>query len=133
MLIGAIKTQGAAEIDTVLPYVYDGQAADGHIVTAIDEMAVGRIDAIALTNLGQVRRLVEVARDRGCEAQLRKGLAQTPIASVGPAVSRELEAQGLRTDIYPADDAFFMRPLISAMAAALTKKPPRASANKARD
>ena len=125
-LIGAIKAQGA-EIDTVLPYVYDAQAADGNIITAIDAMAAGRIDAIALTNLGQVRRLVEVARARGCEAQLREGLARTPIASVGPAVSDELKALGLRTDIYPADDAFFMRPLISAMAAALAKNPPRAA------
>ena len=129
VLISAIKAQGAAEVDTVLPYVYDTQAADANIVTAIDEMAAGRIDAIALTNLGQVRRLVEVARARGCEAQLREGLARTPIASVGPAVSHELEVLGLRTDIYPADDAFFMRPLISAMAAALAKNPPRAARN----
>ena len=126
VLIGNIKAQGA-EIDTVLPYVYDAQAADANIVTAIDEMAAGRIDAIALTNLGQVRRLVEVARARGCEAKLREGLERTPIASVGPAVSHELEVLGLRTDIYPADDAFFMRPLISAMATALAKNPPRAA------
>jgi Uroporphyrinogen-III synthase len=119
-LIGAIKAQGA-EVDTVLPYVYDAQAADANIVTAIDEMAAGRIDAIALTNLGQVRRLVEVARARGCEDRLREGLAQTPIASVGPVVSDELKSHGLRADILPADDAFFMRPLISAMAAALGK------------
>jgi uroporphyrinogen-III synthase len=59
---------------------------------------------------------------------LRKGLDQTPIASVGPAVSDELTALGLRTDIYPADDAFFMRPLISAMATALAKHPPRTAA-----
>src|SRR5882724_1993701 len=52
-LIGAITAQGA-EVDPVLPYVYDAQAADANIVTAIDEMAQGRIDAIALTNLGQV-------------------------------------------------------------------------------
>ena len=37
-------------------------------------MAAGRIDAIALTNLGQVRRLIEVARARGCEDTLREGL-----------------------------------------------------------
>jgi uroporphyrinogen-III synthase len=43
-------------------------------------------------------------------------------------VSDELKAHGLRTDIYPADNAFFMRPLISAMAAELGKKPPRAAA-----
>src|SRR5712675_487158 len=114
-LIGAIKAQGA-EVDTVTPYVYDSQAAEANIVTAIDEMAQGRIDAIALTNLGQVRRLVEVARARGCEAQLRDGLAQTPIASVGPVVSDELKSQGLRTDISPANEAYFMKPLISAMA-----------------
>jgi uroporphyrinogen-III synthase len=34
----------------------------------------------------------------------------------------------LRTDIYPAEDAVFVRPLISAMAAGLSKNPPRATA-----
>ncbi len=125
-LIGAITAQGA-KVDTVAPYVYDAQAADANIVTAIDEMARGRIDAIALTNLGQVRRLFEVARARQCEAQLRDGLARTPIASVGPVVSEELKSHGLRADISPANDAYFMKPLISAMAAALGKTPPRSS------
>src|SRR5262249_58596943 len=37
VLIGAIKAQGA-EVDTVLPYVYDAQAADANVITAIDEM-----------------------------------------------------------------------------------------------
>ena len=76
VLIDAIKAQGA-EVDTVLPYVYDAQAADTNIVTAIDEMAQGRIDAIALTNLGQVRRLVETARAHGREDELREGLERT--------------------------------------------------------
>ena len=126
-LIGAITAQGA-EVDTVAPYVYDAQAVDANIVTAIEEMAQGRIDAIALTNLGQVRRLFEVAKARQCEAQLRDGLARTPIASVGPVVSDELKSHGLRADISPANDAYFMKPLISAMAAALGKNPPRAAA-----
>jgi uroporphyrinogen-III synthase len=129
VLIGAITAQGA-EVDSVLPYVYDAQAADTNIVTVIEEMAQGRVDAIALTNLGQVRRLVEVARAHGSEARLREGLSRTPIASVGPAVSDELKSHGLRTDISPANDAYFMKPLISAMAAALANKPPRAAAAK---
>jgi uroporphyrinogen-III synthase len=127
VLIGAIKAQ-AAEVDTVLPYVYDAQAADANVVTAIDEMAAGRIDAIALTSSGQVRRLVDVAKAHRREAELRDGLAQTPIASVGPVVSDELKSHGLRTDISPADGAYFMKPLISAMAVALGKSPPRAAA-----
>jgi uroporphyrinogen-III synthase len=128
VLLGAIAAQGA-EVDAVLPYVYDAEAADANIVTAIEEMAQGRIDAIALTSSGQVRRLVEVAQAHGCEARLRDGLAHTPIASVGPVVSDELKSRGLRTDIYPANDAYFMKPLISAMAAALGKNPPRSAVN----
>jgi uroporphyrinogen-III synthase len=126
-LIGAITAQGA-EVDAVTPYVYDAQAADANIVTAIEEMAEGRIDAIALTNLGQIRRLIEVARAKGAEGRLREGFAKTPIASVGPAVSDELKSHGLRADIYPANDGFFMKPLISAMATALGKNPPRSAA-----
>jgi uroporphyrinogen-III synthase len=126
-LIGAITAQGA-EVEPVLPYVYDAEAADTNIVTAIGELAQGRIDAVALTSSGQVRRLIEVAKAHGCEAQLRKGLAQTPIASVGPVVSDELRSHGLRTDIAPANEAYFMKPLISAMAAALGKTAPRSAA-----
>ncbi|MBP1091255.1 uroporphyrinogen-III synthase [Bradyrhizobium diazoefficiens] len=123
-LTGALSAQGA-EVDTVLPYVYDSKAADANIVAAMDDMAEGRIDSIALTNLGQVRRLIEAAKAHGSEAKLRAGLERTLIASVGPAVSGELAAHGLRTDIAPAEDAYFMRPLISAMAAALAEKRPK--------
>src|SRR5262249_34609247 len=100
-LIGAITAQGA-KVDAVLPYVYDAKAADTNIVTAIEEMAAGRIDAIALTSSGQARRLFDVAGAHGCEARLREGLSKTPIASVGPVVSDELAAHGLRASIWPA-------------------------------
>jgi uroporphyrinogen-III synthase len=125
-LIGAITAQGAA-VDAVVPYIYDASAADANIVAAIDEMAKSAIDAIALTSSGQLRRLFEVAEAHGYEARLRAGLAHTPIASVGPVVSDELKSHGLNADIFPANDAFFMKPLISAMAATLGKAPPRAA------
>jgi uroporphyrinogen-III synthase len=127
-LIGVITAQGA-EVDPVLPYVYDAKAADTNIVTAIEEMAHGRIDAIALTSSGQARRLFDVAKAHGCEARLREGLAKTPIASVGPVVSDELAAHGLRATISPAEGAYFMKPLISAMALELGKKLPPSTAN----
>jgi uroporphyrinogen-III synthase len=123
-LIGAITAQGA-EVDPVLPYIYDAKAADTNIVTAIEEMAQGRIDAIALTSSGQARRLFDVAKAHGCETRLREGLANTPIASVGPVVSDELATHGLRANISPAEGAYFMKPLIAAMAVELAKKPPR--------
>jgi uroporphyrinogen-III synthase len=123
-LIDAIAAQGA-EVDSVLPYVYDAKAADTNIVTAIEEMAAGRIDAIALTSSGQARRLFDVAKAHRCEARLREGLSKTPIASVGPVVSDELASHGLRAAISPAEGAYFMKPLISAMAAELGKSAPR--------
>jgi uroporphyrinogen-III synthase len=126
-LIGAIAAQGAS-VDPVLPYVYDSKAADSNILAAIDEMANGRVDAIALTSSGQVRRLVEAARAHGRDAQLRAAMAATPIASVGPVVTDELRAHGFEASITPADDAFFMRPLITAMSVALGKSAPRHSA-----
>ncbi|MGY4416324.1 uroporphyrinogen-III synthase [Bradyrhizobium sp. LB7.1] len=126
-LTGALAAQGAV-VDAVLPYAYDSKAADANIVTAIDDMVEGRIDSIALTNLGQVRRLIEAAKAHGSEAKLRAGFERTLIASVGPAVSGELAAHGLRTDVSPADEAYFMRPLISAMAAALAERKPRPAA-----
>jgi uroporphyrinogen-III synthase len=120
VLVGAIRAQGA-EVDTVLPYVYDAKAADTNIVTAIGEMASGRIDAIALTSSGQARRLFDVAKAHGCEARLRDGLSRTPIASVGPVVSDELKTHGLQARISPPEGAYFMKPLISAMAVELGK------------
>ena len=85
--------------------------------------------AIALTSSGQIRRLMEVAQAHGCEDRLREGLKRTPIASVGPVVTDELRAHGLTPAITPAGDAFFMKPLISAMATTLREKPPRRAAN----
>lgn len=126
-LIGAIGAQGAS-VDTVLPYIYDSKAADTNILAAIDEMESGGIDAIALTSSGQVRRLVDAARAHGREVQLRNALARTEIASVGPVVSDELQAYGFSASITPAEDAFFMRPLISAMSVALGKSAARNAA-----
>ncbi len=125
-LLGAIKAMGA-EIDTVLPYVYDAKAAEPNIVAAIDEMAAGRIDAIALTSRGQARRLLETAKSRGLEPSLKEALQRTKVAAVGPVVSDELKASGIATDIFPDNDAFFMRPLIAAMIAAFARLPPRAA------
>jgi uroporphyrinogen-III synthase len=126
-LISAISAQGAS-VDTVLPYVYDAKAADTNVVTAIEEMAKGRVDAIALTSSGQARRLFDVAAAHGSEARLREGLAKTPIASVGPVVSDELQSHGLHASISPPEGAYFMKPLISAMAAELGKRTPRVGA-----
>ena len=96
-----------------------------NIVAAIEEMAAGRVDAIALTSSGQVRRLVDTARAKGLEAQLRKALGRDTGCVGRPGRLRRVEAFGYKTDIAPDNDAFFMRPLISAIAARLGGAPPK--------
>jgi uroporphyrinogen-III synthase len=125
-LLSAIAAMGA-QIDPVLPYVYDAKAAEPNIMAAIDEVAAGKIDAIALTSRGQARRLIETAKSGGLEAKLKAALKRTKVAAVGPVVSDELKLFGIATDIYPDGDAFFMRPLIQAMIQAFATMPPRAA------
>jgi uroporphyrinogen-III synthase len=60
---------------------------------------------------------------------MQHGRTDAKIASVGPVVSDELQACGFRASITPADDAFFMRPLISAMSVALGKSAGRNTAS----
>jgi uroporphyrinogen-III synthase len=114
-LIGAIEARGA-QLDSVAPYIYDDSAARERIAAAVTDMAAGRVDAIALTSSGQLRRLFDAAKATGSESQLVAALRRTPIASVGPVVSEELAAHGLAPTITPAEGAYFMKPLISAMA-----------------
>ena len=70
----------------------------------------------------------DVAKAHGCEVRLRAGLAKTPIASVGHVVSEELQSHGFAPSIFPANESYFMKPLISAIAAALGRHPPRGGA-----
>jgi uroporphyrinogen-III synthase len=118
--IAAIEAMGAS-VETVSPYIYNAQAADTNILAAIDEMAAGKIDAIALTSSPQARRLFDVARQHGREDALRAALKTTSIASIGPVVDEELKSAGIAADITPANETYFMKPLISAMSLALNK------------
>ena len=96
VLIGAIKAQGA-EVDTVLPYVYDAQAADANIITAIDEMAQGRIDAIALTSSA---RPAACSRSRG-RIDARTGCARGWRARRSPRSARWCRTNSSRTACAP--------------------------------
>ena len=107
-----------AEADPVLPYVYASEVDDARVVAVIAEMAAGQIDAIAFTSAPQVRRLRDVARAFGREAELRQGLERVVVAAIGPVVAAELEALGVHVNVTPRDKTFFMKPLVRELAAA---------------
>jgi uroporphyrinogen-III synthase len=111
-------TRAGARPDPVLPYAYASEAQASRVLEIIEQMAAGQVDVIAFTSSPQVRRLFEVARTASREPALQHGLALTRVAAVGPVVAAELEARQVKVAIAP-QDAFFMKPLVRAIAAAI--------------
>jgi uroporphyrinogen-III synthase len=117
--LGDFLREAGAWPDPVMPYAYVPRADRGEIVAMIEEMTAGRVDAIAFTSAPQVARLFAAAADAGQEARLVAALRATPIAAVGPVVAAELERRGFEIAIMPRD-SFFMKPLVTAIIAALS-------------
>ena len=115
-------TAAGAKPDPVAPYLYAPAADERQVVDLIVRMAEGRIDAIAFTSAPQVRRLWGVAGNSNLEDELRRGLARTKVAAVGPVVAEQLGTLGTRVDIAP-DGAYFMKPLVNAIVAAFAATP----------
>jgi uroporphyrinogen-III synthase len=109
-----------AEPDPVSPYVYVPSVGDGEIIGLIDEIAGGRVDAVAFTSAAQVSRLWEAAAAAGLDSKLAAALRQTRLAAVGPVVAGELQRRGLAAQIMPSE-AYFMKPLVSALVAAFAR------------
>ncbi len=113
-------TLSRATPDAILPYRYADDTETDRVAEAITRMAGGEIDFIALTSSPQLKRLTDVARDRGLEAELRAGLARVRIAAVGPVVAQAATDLGGRVTAMP-DSSFHMKPLVNAIAAAVAR------------
>ena len=113
-------TNAGAFADPVWPYVYRPAIGGPAIGELIEEIATGRVDALAFTSAAQIPQLFALAQDAKAEARLRQALAQTRIAAVGPVVAAELERHGLKVAIMPRD-SFFMKPLVTEIIAALSR------------
>lgn len=118
-LVDFVRDAGA-EPDPVTPYDYAEHVADAAIAALIDRLAAGELDAIAFTSAPQVRRLVAVAQANGRAEALTAGLRRTAVAAIGPVVADELRRHGFAAAIMPAE-SFFMKPLVSALAAAFAE------------
>ncbi|MEN7341889.1 MAG: uroporphyrinogen-III synthase [Pseudomonadota bacterium] len=106
----------AAIVAPVSPYRYARDVSDAAIVTLIDELADGAIDAIVFTSMAQVKRLIAVADSEDRAAALASGLSRTVVAAVGPVVADLLRENGIAVDVMPAS-RYFMKPLVSALVA----------------
>ena len=102
----SISSTAACRPDCVAPYVYASAADDDRVVDLIDQLAAGRVTAIAFTSKAQVQRLLKLARQRQLEPALRSGLDKTRVAAIGPVVADELTAAGIRVDTMPDGQLF---------------------------
>lgn len=112
-LVSFLEAQGAA-VDLAAPYIYSSEADDDRVAALIRRLGEGEIDAIAFTSSPQVRRLADVAEKAGLAATLRRGLACTKVAVIGPVAADALARLGVTPDAMP-DTSYSLKPLVKAI------------------
>ncbi len=115
-LVDFLETAGA-KVSTVAPYVYADAADNEAILTLLNRIQAGEVDAIAFTSTPQVERLFAVAPAESITA----ALAKTVVAAVGPVVADTLRRHGIEARVMP-EDSFFLKPLTSVLEDALGPK-----------
>lgn len=106
--------QAGADPRPVLSYVYAPATDTDRVMHLIQGLDEGSFDAIVFTSSPQVDRLFEVAAERGCEAQLRRGLERTSVAAVGPIVAATLREKQIDVNVCPSQ-GFVMKNLVQQM------------------
>ncbi len=112
-LMESLARAGATALP-VAPYVYADAADQAAVEQLLAQLARGEVDAIAFTSTPQVTRLFACAPAE----QVRAALSHTLVAAVGPVVAEALASHGVRAALTPTD-AFFLKPLTSALEQAL--------------
>ena len=114
-LVDNLRARGAL-VSTVTPYRYASETETGQVSDAIRALAAGEIGMIAFTATPQIDRLAKVAQECGLSQELSRGLANTPIASIGPIVDEKLRLHGFAATVGPKG-SFHLKPLIRAIMA----------------
>ncbi len=115
-LVEFLQSAGATVL-TVAPYVYADAADDAAVLSLLERLQAGGIDAIAFTSTPQVERLFSVAP----APVVTEALAKTVVAAVGPVVADTLHRHGVQARVMP-EDSFFLKPLTSVLEDALGAK-----------
>ncbi|MCH7817417.1 MAG: uroporphyrinogen-III synthase [Proteobacteria bacterium] len=113
-LMAYLDTRKLGACLPVAPYVYASDSDNHKVERLIHLLAKGEVDLVAFTSQPQVRRLITLAQEAGLETELRRGLARTKIASVGPLVKDALLAFGCEVNVMPTK-SYFMKPLVRAI------------------
>lgn len=100
-LPGYLRARGATYRELTL-YDWGLPADTGPVISLIDRMAQGGIDALAFTSRPQAPNLIAIAAAAGREESLRRSLAEkVAVASVGPVCTRRLLECGIAVAVEP--------------------------------
>ena len=99
-LTRALEERGA-QVLQVPVYRWQLPADTGPLEQVIAEICQGRVEAILFTSGPQAGVLIEVARQRGLEPELRAALSRLAIGSVGPSCTEALRNLELGPDFEP--------------------------------
>ncbi len=99
-LVAGLEARGARVL-CVKVYRWDLPLDLGPLESNVRAIAAGQIDVAMFTSSHQVVNLLRVADQLKLAAQLRQGMAQTMIASIGPTTSETLQEFDFRVDVEP--------------------------------
>ena len=112
---------GGAEVIEIATYRWSLPDDVTPLQRLIDALGRDEIDLVAFTSASQADNLFAVARDRGTEDLLRRGLDRTLVASIGPVCSATLRELGVHVDIEAQPPK--LGPLIDAINRGLSNAP----------
>lgn len=104
-------TKKNAVTKSVLPYIYAPASDAERVLDLIARLDAGEIDAVVFTSAPQIERLFDVATERHADAALRRGLAKTKVAAVGPIVADTFRDRRVRVDVCP-EQGWVMKNLV---------------------
>jgi uroporphyrinogen-III synthase len=122
-LLDALRDRGA-EVTRVPVYRWAMPEDVEPLRRAATAIARGEVDVVVFTTSVQVVHFWQIVREMHLETDVRRGLARTAIASIGPSTSEELRRHDLAADVEPTHPkiGFLVRELAERSAAVLSSK-----------
>ena len=100
-LLNGLDERGA-EVMRVPVYAWALPLDTAPLRGGVRALAAGRGDVLVFTNATQVSHVIRVAGEEGVEDALRRALAGSLVASIGPTCSEALRGFGLGVDLEPS-------------------------------
>ena len=96
-----LESQGA-RVTPIPVYRWELPEDLGPLESAIRRTARGEFDILMFTSAEQVRNVLRVAAELGCEQELRAAMTRCLLASIGPTTTETLLAEGLPQPFEPS-------------------------------